>query len=166
MVKNLPVLVNTEPGYVFTFHVRAQEIFDLNLLADIDFLALLVAKTTGRLMQIIADHMRVSSTWCSVCNEILATFFPPRIREEFLAKHVLDRFQSATEDLVQFNKSVSSNGAAMGCPDPAFLTFEFYLEAALDASSDGAAGQYILPRLYIVTSWCCVGLSPGCVGRR
>jgi hypothetical protein len=61
---------------------------------------------------------------------------------------------------------VSSNGAGMDGPDPAFFTLEFDLEAALDAGSDGAAGQYILPRLYIVTSWCCVGLSPGCVGRR
>jgi hypothetical protein len=36
----------------------------------------------------------------------------------------------------------------MGSPDPAFFTLEFDLEAALDASSDGAAGQYILPRLH------------------
>jgi hypothetical protein len=62
MVKNLPLLVDNEPGNVFAFLVKAQEMFDLNLVLDVDFLALLVAKTTGRLAQIVANHMRASST--------------------------------------------------------------------------------------------------------
>jgi hypothetical protein len=37
MVKNLPVLVDTEPGNVFTFLLKAKEIFDLNLVVDVIF---------------------------------------------------------------------------------------------------------------------------------
>jgi hypothetical protein len=114
MVKNLPVLVDTEPGNVFAFLLKAQEIFDLNLVVDLDFLALLVAKTTGRLTQLIAENLRASSTWGSVCDQILATFFPPRIREEFLSKFVLDRFQTATEDVFHFIKSVVTAARILG----------------------------------------------------
>jgi hypothetical protein len=114
MVKNLPVLVNTEPGNVFTFLLKAQDFFYLNLVFDVDLLALLVAKTTDRLTQTIAEHMRASSTLGSFCNQILATFFPPRIREEFLSKFVLDRFQTATEYLFHFIESVVTAARILG----------------------------------------------------
>jgi hypothetical protein len=65
---------------------------------DVEFLALLV-KTTGRITQVIGVHLSVTSEWGSVCSEILSTILPPRIRDEFLSKYVLDRFKSATEDL-------------------------------------------------------------------
>jgi hypothetical protein len=42
MIKKLPLLLDNEPGNVFTFLMKAQEIFDLNLVLDVDFLALLV----------------------------------------------------------------------------------------------------------------------------
>jgi hypothetical protein len=65
----------------------------------------LVARTTGRLTLIFSVHLS-ASIWGSVCAEILSTFLPPRIRELFLSKYVLDRFQSATEELSQFVMSV------------------------------------------------------------
>jgi hypothetical protein len=99
LVKNIPVLSDTEPECVFKFLVRAREIYDLNLVTDAEFLALLVARTTGRLTQIFSVHLSASSNWGSVCAEILSTFLPPHIREGFLSKYVLDRFQSATEEL-------------------------------------------------------------------
>jgi hypothetical protein len=101
LVKNTSVFSDTEPESVFKFLVRAREVYDLNLVMDAEFLALLVARTTGRLTQIFIVHLSTSK-WGSVCSEILSTFLPPRIREGFLAKYILDRFQSATEELSQF----------------------------------------------------------------
>jgi hypothetical protein len=106
LVKKVPVLSSTEPEAVFAFLVRATEIHQLNLVSDEEFLALLVARTTGRITQIFGVHLSASSSWNSVCSEIWSTFLPPRIREGFVSRYVLDRFQSATEELSQFVKSV------------------------------------------------------------
>jgi hypothetical protein len=99
LVKNIPVLSDTEPEIVFKFLVTAREVYDLKLVTDAEFLALLVPKTAGRLTQIVSAHLSVSSKWGSVCAEILSTFLPPRIREVFLSKYVLDRFLLAAEEL-------------------------------------------------------------------
>jgi hypothetical protein len=69
---------------------------------DEEFLALLVARTTGRITQVFGVHLSASSNWGLICSEILSTFLPLRIREGFLSKYVLDRFQSATEELSKF----------------------------------------------------------------
>jgi hypothetical protein len=108
LVRNMPILLNTEPESVFGFLARAQEVYDLRLVTDGEFLALLVARTTGRLMQVISDHLRVCSPWEYVRSDILAVFFPPRIREGFVVKYISDRFQTATEDLYQYIMSVEA----------------------------------------------------------
>jgi hypothetical protein len=86
--KNIPVLSDTEPESVFNFLIRAREDYDLNLVTDVEFLALLVARMTGRLTQVISVHLSASFKWGSICPEILSTFLPPRIREGFLPKYV------------------------------------------------------------------------------
>jgi hypothetical protein len=48
LVKNIPVLSDTEPESEFNFLIRAREVYDLGLVTDAEFLALLVARTTGR----------------------------------------------------------------------------------------------------------------------
>jgi hypothetical protein len=114
LVKTLPVLSDTEPENVFKFLMRAREVYDLGLVTDAEFLALLVARTTGRFTQVIGVHLSASSKWGSVCSEILSTFLPSRIREGFLLKYVLDRFQSATEELSQFVMSVVAAADILG----------------------------------------------------
>ncbi|PNF19609.1 hypothetical protein B7P43_G16647 [Cryptotermes secundus] len=95
-------LTDTEPERVFRFLVRAKQVYDLKLVTDGEFLALLVARTAGRLMNIISGHLRLSSDWALVCSDILSVFLPPRIREGLLSKYVLDRFQGHRDDLAQF----------------------------------------------------------------
>ncbi|PNF25747.1 hypothetical protein B7P43_G12985 [Cryptotermes secundus] len=105
---SIPILTDTEPERVFRFLVRAKQFYDLKLVTDVEFLALLVARTAGRLMNIISGHLRLSSDWALVCSDILSEFLPPRIREIFLFKYVLDRFQGHAEDFAQFVTSVVS----------------------------------------------------------
>jgi hypothetical protein len=118
LVKNIPVLSDTELESVFKFLIRAREVYELNFVTDAEFLALLVARTTGRLTQVISVHLSASSKWGSVCSEILSTFLPPRIREGFLSKYVLDRFQSATEELSQFVMAVVAVANMLGYEVP------------------------------------------------
>jgi hypothetical protein len=113
LVNNIPVLSDTESESVFNFIIQAREVYDLNLVTDAEFLALFVARATGRLTQVNSVHLCASSKWGSVCSEILSTFLPPRICEGFLLKHVLDRFQSATEKLSQF-MSVAAAADVLG----------------------------------------------------
>jgi hypothetical protein len=105
LVRKIPVLSDTEPENVFRFLVQAKELYDLNLVTDGEFLALLVTRMSGRLMQIISVHLRPCSGWGLVCSELLSSFLPPRIREG-MSKYVLDRFQTSTEELSQFVVSV------------------------------------------------------------
>lgn len=90
LMRNIPVLSDTEPDRVFKFLVRAREVYDLNLVTDAEFLALLVARTTGRIMQIISVHLRAPKS-------CLSSFRPYSRR--VLSKYVLDRFQAVTEEL-------------------------------------------------------------------
>ncbi|PNF13666.1 hypothetical protein B7P43_G16771 [Cryptotermes secundus] len=106
LVRNIPMLSGTDPESVLHFLIRAQEVYDLNLVGDLDFLALLVGRTSGRVTQILGLHLGTSSRWRVVSFEISSTFLPPRIREEFLSKYVLWRFQSPTEELTEFIMSV------------------------------------------------------------
>jgi hypothetical protein len=99
-------LLPAEPESVFDFLVRASEVHRLNLVSDEEFLALLVTRTTGRITQVLGVHLSTSSNWGLVCSEILSTFRLPRIREGFLSKYVLDRFQTAPEEFSQFFMSV------------------------------------------------------------
>jgi hypothetical protein len=71
LVKNISVLSDTEPESVFDFLVRASEVHRLNLVSDGEFLALLVARTTGRITQVLGVHLSTSSNWGLVCSEIL-----------------------------------------------------------------------------------------------
>lgn len=106
LVRNVPVLSMAEPERVFEFLVRASEVYDLKLVSDGEFLALLMARTTGRFTLIVSAHLSTSSSWGAVRSQILAIYLPSRIREGILAKQVLDRFQGPSEDLSQFITSV------------------------------------------------------------
>lgn len=108
LVKNIPALTEPEPEAVFHFLVRAKAVYDLKLVVDGDFLALLISRTAGKLMQTISVHLRIGSEWRAACADILSVFLPPRIRERLLMKYVLDRFQGPTEDLFHFVTSVVS----------------------------------------------------------
>jgi hypothetical protein len=102
LVRNVPVLSTAEPERVFGFLVKANEVYDLKLVSDGEFLALLVARSAGRFTQIVSAHLGTSASWGVVRSQILSTFLPARIREGLLSKHVFDRFQNASEDLSHF----------------------------------------------------------------
>ncbi|PNF36842.1 hypothetical protein B7P43_G09252, partial [Cryptotermes secundus] len=106
LVRNIPVLSGTDSESVLHFLIRAQEVYDLNLVVDLEFLAPLVGRTSGRVTQILGLHLGTSSMWGVVSSEISSIFLPPRIREEFVCKYVLRLFQSQTEHLTQFIMSV------------------------------------------------------------
>jgi hypothetical protein len=61
LVKNIPVLSDMKLENVFNFFIRAREVYDLNLVTDAEFLALLIARMTGRLTQVISVHLSASS---------------------------------------------------------------------------------------------------------
>lgn len=106
LLGSVPVLRNTDPENVFQFLVCGRQVYDLGLVTDEEFLTHIVTKTTGRLTQIVGAHLRLGSSWEAVSSEILSTSFPLRIRERFLSRFVLDRFQSATEELSDYVTSV------------------------------------------------------------
>ncbi|PNF33358.1 hypothetical protein B7P43_G05688 [Cryptotermes secundus] len=106
LVKGIPVLSDAEPEAVLQFLIRASEVYDLGLVTDEEFLALLVARTTGRFTQIISGHLSASANWGVVRSELRSTFLPPRIREGLLTKYVLERFHFVAEDLSKYIMSV------------------------------------------------------------
>jgi hypothetical protein len=49
-----------------------------------------------------------------VLSEIISTFFPPRLKERFLASYVLDRFQSTGENMNTYIMSVVAAADILG----------------------------------------------------
>jgi hypothetical protein len=63
LVKGIPVLSDAVPESVFKFLIRATEVYELGLVADEEFLALLAARRTGMFTQIISGHLGTSANW-------------------------------------------------------------------------------------------------------
>jgi hypothetical protein len=95
-----------DPESILKFLIQVNHLIELKLLSDAEFMALLIARTSGRLMHILGAHIGTTDTWGMVEAEIISTFLPPRIKEQFLVSHVLDRFQFPTEVLTEYIMSV------------------------------------------------------------
>jgi hypothetical protein len=113
LMKNIPVLPDSDPEKILKFLIRAKEIFDLKLVTDLEFMSLLVSRM-GRITQILRVHIGTTHNWESVQAEIIATFLPPRVNEKFLTSYVLDRFQSSSEDLMTYISSVVAAAVILG----------------------------------------------------
>jgi hypothetical protein len=83
LVKNVPFLVDVDPENILKFMIRLKEVHDLNLVSDFELLSLTVGRTSGRVAQIVGSYLVGTADWKAFCDEILATFFPTRIRERF-----------------------------------------------------------------------------------
>ena len=62
LVETIPVLSDAKPEAVLKFLIRASEVYDLGLVADGEFLALLVARN-GRFTQITSGSLCASANW-------------------------------------------------------------------------------------------------------
>jgi hypothetical protein len=80
--------------------IQLKEVRGLKLVSNFEVLSLTVGRTSSRVAQIVEMYIIGMPVWG--CIEFIATFFPPRIRERFLASYVLDRFQFPNEDLNQY----------------------------------------------------------------
>jgi hypothetical protein len=95
LISNIPVLSGTDPEEILKFLIRAKGIFDLRLISESEFMALLVSRTVGRITQILGAHLGSTQSWAMFQSEIISTFLPLRVKDGFLASYVLDRFQSS-----------------------------------------------------------------------
>lgn len=68
----------------------------MELISDSEFMALLVSRTSGRIMQILGARLGNTQNWGMVRSEIIST----------LASYVLEWFQSSGEDLNSYAMSV------------------------------------------------------------
>jgi hypothetical protein len=114
LIASIPPLIDMDPESILKFLIQVNHVFQLKLLTDTEFMALLIARTSGRLMHVLATYLGTTDTWRVVQAEIISTFLPPRIKEQFLASHVLDRFQSPTEDLIEYIMSVVTAAKILG----------------------------------------------------
>lgn len=116
LIQAIPPLSSTDPEDILTFLIRVNQVVELKLLPNPEFLALLISRTSGRVMQILGSHMATTDGWDTVQSEIITTFLPPRVKEQFLASYVLDRFQAPTEDLTSYVMSVVGAATILGFP--------------------------------------------------
>jgi hypothetical protein len=117
LISAIPVLSDTDPKGILKFLIRARHVFELKLISDSEFMALLVSRTSGRIMQILGAHLVTTEDWGMVQSEIIFTFLPPRVKERFLASYDLDRFQSLGEDLNTYIMLVVAAAAILGFAD-------------------------------------------------
>jgi hypothetical protein len=65
-------------------------------------------------LQILGGHLTTTRDWGLAKAQLISTFLPPRVKEKLLRSHVLDRFQSSTDDLSSFIKSVETAADILG----------------------------------------------------
>jgi hypothetical protein len=100
-MKNIPFLADTDPENVLKYFMAVMWDYDLNLVADFEFISLLVARTSGRMTSILGAHLNSTRNWGMIRSEIIYTFLSPRVKERYLALYVLDFFQSSSEEEAQ-----------------------------------------------------------------
>ncbi|PNF24643.1 hypothetical protein B7P43_G00738 [Cryptotermes secundus] len=91
LVRNIPMLSGTDPESVLHFLIRAQEVYDLNLVGDLEFLALLVGRSSGRVTQILGLHLGTSSKWIALYTKLA--------NEECLKKCIRGKTQNDSKAL-------------------------------------------------------------------
>jgi hypothetical protein len=114
LVQGIPVLSGTDPEAILKFLIRVNQIWELKLISDSEFLAVLIGRTSGRVMQILGTHLAIQNAWGIVQSNIIATFLPPRVKERFMLSYVTERFQSSGEDLNSYVMSVVAAAAILG----------------------------------------------------
>jgi hypothetical protein len=117
-IKNIPVLADTDPENSLKFLIRVKGVYALNLITDVEFLPLLVSRTSGRITQILGAHVFSNQTWGIVRSEIINTFLPPLVKKRFLASYVLNRFQHPSEDLNCYIMAVVATAGILGFEGP------------------------------------------------
>jgi hypothetical protein len=114
LISAIPVLSGTDPEDVLKFLIRAKEVLDLKLVSDSEFMALTVSRTSGRITQILGAHVGMTQGWGVVQTEMISTFLPCRVKERFLASHVLESFQTSSEDVNSYVMSVVAAADILG----------------------------------------------------
>jgi hypothetical protein len=114
LVKNIPILSDVGPENILKFLIRLKEVHDLKLVSDFEMLSLIVGRTSGRFAQIVGTYLVGIASWEAFLSEMIATFFPLRIREIFLVSYVLNRFQLPNEDLNQYLMAVVAAADILG----------------------------------------------------
>jgi hypothetical protein len=114
LIKSISLMLDSDPENILNLLIRAGEIVGLKLVTDQEFMSLLVSRTSGRLVQIIGGHIGTTHNWGVVQDEIISTFLPPQLKEKFLRLRVLDRFQTASEDLATYVSSVVAAAITLG----------------------------------------------------
>jgi hypothetical protein len=114
LVQGIPVLSGTDPEAILKFLIRVNQIWELKLISDAEFLAVLIGRTSERIMQILGTHLAMQNAWDMVQSNIIATFLPPRVKERFLISYVTERFQAPGEDLNSYVMSVVAAAAILG----------------------------------------------------
>lgn len=61
LVKNVPLLLNTDPEDILKFLIQLKEVHDLKLVCDFEFLSLIAGRTSGRVAQIIGKYLVVKA---------------------------------------------------------------------------------------------------------
>jgi hypothetical protein len=114
LIKNVPLLTDTNPKNVVKFLIRVTDVYELNLVSDSEFMSLLVCRTTGRVTQILGAYLGTAQNWAGVRSLIVSTFLPPRVKEKHLGSYVLERFQSSSEDMNSYIMSVVAAADILG----------------------------------------------------
>jgi hypothetical protein len=53
LISSIPLLIDMDPESILKFLIQVNHVFQLKLLSDTEFMALLIARTSGRLMHIL-----------------------------------------------------------------------------------------------------------------
>jgi hypothetical protein len=63
LIKNIPLLADTDPEKIAKFLISVSEDYDLKLVTDSEFMSLLLCRTSGRITQILGAHLGTTQTW-------------------------------------------------------------------------------------------------------
>ena len=79
-------------GIVLDSLAWAQEIWDLSLLSDAEFISTLLREALGSFAQILGERLTGGSNWSETSSASVRTFLPSRVREQLLNSRVFSRF--------------------------------------------------------------------------
>jgi hypothetical protein len=102
LVRQVPPSTTEEPGAILWLISRLDEIFQLQLVGDRDFIIRVLPLFSGSVLRFFGGCLRSGKDWEQCKQDLLKEYFPPIVRERLIRDLVVLKFH-------QVGKSVRDN---------------------------------------------------------
>ena len=99
LLRQVKPLVSEEPADILQLFVRLDEVYELKLVDDKQFITKILPLVFGSLLKFLGECRREESSWAECKSRLLEEYFPYFVRERLVRDLVIFKFHGAGESI-------------------------------------------------------------------